>query len=142
MGVTIESQNSFIDMGYGGFIELRKKVAELTSEDIFLHYKKLEEGMCLFGKEKQQFFEEYNSKIEMLSKEHNGEKDGILRFLYAPGVGAEISVDDCKEIYKVIKDYDDNVCYGYCGRKDCALFKDFKSIVKECIDNNCNMEWF
>lgn len=92
-------------------------------------------------KSKTTIFEEYNSKIEMLSKEHNGEKDGILRFLYAPDIGAEISVDDCKEIYKVIKDYDDNVCYGYCGRKDCAMFKDFKNIVKECIDNNCNMEW-
>lgn len=40
MGVTMESKNSSIDMGYGGFIELRKKVAELTSEDIFYIIKK------------------------------------------------------------------------------------------------------
>lgn len=81
MGVTVNSKNYSIDLGYIGFNNLRTKVAE-------------------------------------------------------------ISVEDCKAIWEVIKDYDTNVLYGYVGRPDCAKFKDFKNIVKDCIDNNCNMEWF
>ena len=38
MGVTIESQNRSIDLGYGGFRNLRMKVAELTAQDIYEHY--------------------------------------------------------------------------------------------------------
>jgi hypothetical protein len=47
----------------------------------------------------------------------------------------------CEKIYEVIKDYDDNVLYGYAGRPDCAKFKDFKKIVKDCVDNKCSMTW-
>lgn len=49
MGVTVSSENYSIDLGYGGFMNLRKKVAELTAEDIYEHYKKLEQGVFKFG---------------------------------------------------------------------------------------------
>lgn len=35
MGVTVSSENYSIDLGYGGFMNIRKKVAELTAEDIY-----------------------------------------------------------------------------------------------------------
>ncbi len=44
--------------------------------------------------------------------------------------------------YEVIKDYDDSICYGYCGREDCAMFRDFKDVVRDCIENNCEMTWY
>lgn len=47
----------------------------------------------------------------------------------------------CKEILKVIGDYDDNICYGYAGRSDCAMFRDFKAILQDCVDNKCDMVW-
>lgn len=56
MGVTIESKNCSIDLGYGGFKALRTKVAELTAPDIYEHYKILETGMMLFGTVRQSFF--------------------------------------------------------------------------------------
>lgn len=34
MGVTIESKNHYIDLGYRGFMCLRTKVAELAAPDI------------------------------------------------------------------------------------------------------------
>lgn len=98
--------------------------------------------MCLFGKDRDSFFEKYDKKITEISEKHSGEYDEILHFLYASDCEAKIPYQICEKIYDVIKDYDDNICYGYAGRPDCAMFKDFKNLVKDCIDNKCNMEWF
>ena len=142
MGVTIESKNYSIDMGYGGFINLRTKVAELAADDIGEHYKKLEKGMFLFGEVKKKFFEEYDKKTAELDEKYNHEFNAVLHFLYASDCGAVMPLDVCEKIYEVIKDYDDDVLYGYAGKPDCAKFKDFKELVKDCIDNNCSMEWW
>jgi len=142
MGVTVSSENYSIDLGYGGFMNLRKKVAELTAEDIYEHYKKLEQGVFKFGEAKRIFFEKYDKKIMELSKKYEGKKDNILDFLYSSDCEAKMSVAACKDIYEVIKDYDDSICYGYCGREDCAMFRDFKDVVRDCIENNCEMTWY
>lgn len=65
-----------------------------------------------------------------------------LDFLYSSDCEAKMSVAACKDIYEVIKDYDDSICYGYCGREDCAMFRDFKDVVRDCIENNCEMTWY
>lgn len=142
MGVTIHSKNNSIDLGYGGFNNLRTKVAELAADDIFEHYKKLSDSMYLIGDSRKAFFEVYDKKITEISEAHNGEMDGILHFLYASDCEAEMPVKVLKQIYEVIKDYDDNILYGYVGRPDCVKFKDFKELVKDCIDSNCSMEWY
>ena len=141
MGVTIGSKKYSIDMGCGGFNNLRKKVAELTGKEIGEHYKELDKGMFISGTEREDFFKKYNKKIGDLENTFKIPR-GILMFLYASDCEGEITSSKCKQIYEVIKDYDDDILYGYCGRSDCAKFKDFKEIVKDCIDNKCAMEWF
>lgn len=142
MGVTINSKNKSIDLGYGGFDNLRTKVAELINEEIAEHYKKCKSSMFIFGEDKRkEFFKKYNAETERLDKKYDYKYNYVLHFLYACDCGATMEVDVCKEVYEVIKDYDDDVLYGYCGRSDCAKFKDFKEIVKDCIDNNEPMEW-
>jgi len=141
MGVTIRSKNNSIDMGYGGFSRLRGKIAELTGKEIGEHYKDLDKGMFLSGLEKEAFFESYNKKISELEEAFKI-PSGILDFLYAPDCEGKITLQKCKQLYEVIKGYDDDTLYGYCGRNDCAKFKDFKEIIKYCIDNNCDMAWF
>lgn len=142
MGVTIESENHSIDLGYGEFSNLRMKVAELTAQDIYEHYKNLDKGMFLIGSRREDFFKEYNKKIAELDAKYNGEKSNILDFLYACDCDGEMNVEHCKSIYEVIKNYDDNISYGYVGRSDCAKFNDFKEIVKDCIETNTSMTWF
>ncbi len=142
MGVTVESKNHIIDLGVGGFNNLRKKIAELTAPDIAEHYENLSDGMFLSGQERKEWFEKYDEKIEELNQKYNGEKSDILDFLYASDCSATMDVQHCKSIYEVIKDYDDNICYGYIGRPDCAMFKDFKEVVKDCIDTCTTMEWY
>ena len=141
MGVTINSKNHSVDIGYGGFNNLRTKVAELTGNEIFEHYKNLEKGMWLFGEEREKFFKEYDEKTYEIY-ENFKIPDGIIIFLYAPDCGGSISPEACAQIYEAIKDYDDNIMYGYIGRPDCAMFKDFKEIIKDCIESHCEMEWF
>lgn len=141
MGLTIDSKHHSVDMGYFGFNNLRLKVAELTGKEIFEHYKNLENGMRLFEEEREEFFEKYNKKISEIQEKFNVPGE-ILDFLYAPDCNGSISPEACKKIWEVIKDYDDNILYGYIGRPDCAKFKDFKEIVRDCIENQCKLKWF
>jgi len=141
MGVTVKSKNYSIDMGYNGFNMLRTKIAELTGPEIHEHYKKLNDGIYLYGQPQKEFFEEYNKAINELEKSKNI-PHGILDFLYKSDCGGKLPFTKCKQIYEVIKDYDDNIAYGYVGRSDCAVFSDFKKLIKDCADNKCRMEWF
>ena len=138
MGVTMESKNCSIDFGYGGFYRLRTKVAELADGELGGHYRELN-NVPLYGRE--EFFERYDNDT-LVIVEKNNIPHGIVRFIYSTDCGSEISVDDCKQIYEVVKDYNDDIRYGYAGRSDCAMFKDFKELVKDCIDNECVMKWF
>lgn len=143
MGITLESKNKSIDLGYGGFMSLRTKVAELAADDIGKHYRKLSTApSSIFEAEHKEFFKEYDKKIVELDEKYKGEMNCILHFLYASDCEAEMELDVCEKLYEVIKDYDDDIAYGYYGRKDCATFKDFKNIVKDCIDNKCTMKWW
>lgn len=141
MGVTIESKNHYVDLGYGGFMCLRTKVAELAAPDIFEHYKKLDEGLRLYGDERKAFYKSYDAKIAKLDKKYKGRMSDILDFLYESDCSAEMDADHCRSIYEVIKNYDDDILYGYAGRKDCAKFADFKKIVKDGIDSGDGFSW-
>ena len=143
MGVTINSKNCSIDLGYGGFNNLRTKVAELTGKEIYEHYNKLNDShvMILYGKERKMYFDEYNKQICEIEEKYSV-PSGILIFLYLPDCDGEVNSEICKQIFEVIKDYDDCICYGYAGRSDCTMFRDFKELVKDCVNNNCNMEWY
>ena len=140
MGVTIKSSQHSIDLGGGGFKRLRTKIAELAAPDIFEHYKKLDER--LKSPNRKAFFEDYDAKIAELDEKYEGKMSDILDFLYESDCGAEMDADHCRSIYEVIKDYDDDILYGYAGRKDCAKFADFKKIVKDGIDSGDGFSWF
>lgn len=141
--VTIESKNHSINLGGGGFICLRTKVAELAAPDIFEHYKKSMDGMRLYDDDKRKaFYKSYNAKITELDKKYKGKMSNILDFLYESDCDGIMDVPHCRSIYKVIKDYDDDILYGYAGRKDCAKFADFKAIVKDGIDSGDGLTWF
>lgn len=142
MGVTIESKNHSIDLGGWGFICLRTKVAELAAPDICEHYKKSMDGIRMYDEgERKAFYESYNAKIEELDKKYNGKMSDVLDFLYESDCSAEMDADHCRSIYEVIKNYDDDILYGYSGRKDCAKFADFKKIVKDGIDSGDGFSW-
>lgn len=141
MGVTLESKKGKIslDMGYGGFLSLRKKVAELCSPEFGKHYDTIDKAPFIFGRE--EYFKKFDIKTEELLK-RKVVSPKVVDFCLQSDREGRIHYGACKEIYKHIKDYDDDFCYGYAGRPDCTMFRDFKNLLKECIDNKCDLVWW
>lgn len=145
MGLTVECEKTgtCYDMGYGGFGSFREKVAELYNRIYCEHYKKLRtpEMMFCFDKEKRKrIFEEYDRNTEELIRKHDLDVE-IIDFLLQPDCDGAISAETCQKLYDVIKDYDDNICYGYAGRPDCTMFRHLKSLFLECCKNDSQLIW-
>ena len=141
MGVVIESKKGNLagTLGYGGFYNLRKKVSELYGGVWWEHYKTLDDAP-FFEDERGHFFEEFDRKTECLLKEKKV-TEAIVSFCLQPDEQGEINCEACKEIYEYVKDYDDNIAYGYAAHDDCFRFRDFKLLLKECIDLKCDLIW-
>lgn len=138
MGLTIYTNKGHsIDMGYFGFNNLRTKIAELAG--IGDHYKKLVK-VEIHSYSNPNAYKNYDRETERLIN------DGALNwrvanFLYASDCDASLKWVVAKELLKVIGDYDDNIVYGYAGRPDRAMFKDFKQILEDCVKNRTNLRW-
>lgn len=141
MGITISCKKTrkSIDIGYGGFLRLRNKVADLVGEPWASHYHKLDYAPII-GDSRKKFYEEFNAETERLLKEKKVSIK-IVDFCLQPDCEGSIRYGACKEILKVIGDYDDDILYGYYGRPDCAKFKDFKEILQDCAYHKCDMVW-
>lgn len=141
MGISIECKKTHtsFDLGYFGFMNLREKVAELCSPEFGKHYKTLYFAPAV-GESRSKFFKDFDRKTsELLEKKVVSPK--VVDFCLQSDCNGKIRYGACKEIYKHIKDYDDDVCYGYAGRTDCMMFKDFVALVKECYDTKSDLIW-
>lgn len=142
MGVTIKCKKTGreMDVGYFGFFKLRVKIAELVGSEVREHYKKLDDILNIPYPERENVLKLYDDETERLV-ENKVLPIKIADFLYQSDGDGKIRYGACKEILKVIGDYDDSVIYGYAGRKNPAKFKDFKEILQDCVDNKCFMIW-
>ena len=139
MGVTIEciKTHRSCDMGYGGFLNFREKVAHLVNDEFGKHYEKLSTPQMLniASPEHSQAVKEFDRETIRLINKYRISKKAV-DFLLQSDCGGRISPSTCKIIYSKIKDYDDDICYGYAWRDDCAMFRDLKAIFKDCCDTN------
>lgn len=140
MGITIKSKNFNADMGYGGFKRFRDKVASLSNAEFSKHYEELDKTMLLMEAERKSFYEKYNAKTKELIKADVITVE-IANFCYQSDCEGSIDQDQAKQIYEKIKDYDDDIPYGYAGRPDCAMFSDLKNIFKDCAENGGEVKW-
>lgn len=138
MGITISSPSKSIDMGAGGFKMLRTTISELVPCKEFVDiYAELMNAQYMeweirgFNSSKE-YYDDYDRRaIEIC--ERNKLDEEIINFLYRSDCDCtSVSPKTCRHLWKLIKDYDDDIIYGYAGRPDRAMFKDFKSIVQEC----------
>lgn len=141
MGVSISSESFSQDIGYGGFKRFRTKVAELTNSEFGNHYKKLENASFLMDEEREKYFKQYDDDTQRMVDEGIVTAE-IANFCYQSDCGGEIDQEQAKQIYEVIKDYNDNICYGYAGKKDCTMFSDLKDIFKDCAENGDTVSWY
>jgi len=140
MGITIYSKNFNADIGYNGFNKFRKKVAELSNPCFGKHYEELYNPMLIFDSQKDKYFKEYDEKTDKLIK-NNIVTIEIADFCYQSDIEGKINRKQAKQIYEKIKDYDDDICYGYFGREDCTMFSDLKRIFKDCSENGGSIKW-
>lgn len=142
MGVTIKCKKTGreMDVGYFGFFKLRAKIAELVDSEVGEHYNKLDGILGIPYPERENVLKLYDDETERLV-ENKVLPIKIADFLYQSDCDGKIRYGACKEILKVIGDYDDSIIYGYAGRKNPAKFKDFKEILQDCVDNKCFMIW-
>jgi hypothetical protein len=142
MGVTIKCKKTGreMDVGYFGFHKLRAKIAELVSPKVGKHYQMYDGIFSMTSPAKEHALKSYNDETERLI-ERKELSIKIADFLYQSDCGEKIRYGACKEILRVVGDYDNRVIYGYAGRENPARFKDFKEILKDCVDNKCFMVW-
>ncbi|MBD5112112.1 MAG: hypothetical protein HDT42_06185 [Ruminococcaceae bacterium] len=147
MGVTVKCRKTGkgYDLSYNGFRRFRERVAHLLNEEFGTHYAKLPSLAEKFafdnGSDRCKLaFDEFDRETEKLIAKHKINKRAV-NFLFQPDTDGKIPPSVCKIIYAVIKDYDDNICYGYAGRSDCAMFSDLKAVFKDCCDTNSCLIW-
>ena len=138
MGITIKNREKSIDMGCGGFMNLRRNIAKLLSNEFGVLY----ENWC---RPCSPITDEEGNKI--LKKFYQDgiltdNDDVIIEFLFASDIDGKITAEGCKRLYELIKDYDDNILYGYVMRPDCAKFSDFKEIIRKSAENNWIVKWY
>jgi len=132
MGITIDSKRFSCDMGYGGFKRFRDLVAEKVDADFYRHYIQIAEVkvMLLTGDKRKDFFDKYDAKTnEYVDKGIITQE--VANFLYQSDCDGKVDRKQAKQIYKLIQDCDDNISFGYSGRKDCATMKDMKNIFSD-----------
>ena len=82
-----------------------------------------------------EYFEDHDRRALEIC-ERNKLDEEVVNFLYQSDCDCKsVPVKTCRHLWKFIKDYDDDYVYGYAARPDRAMFKDFKQIVKECIED-------
>ena len=129
-----------MDVSYSGFNRLRGKIADLASPKVGKHYRLLDVISSMTSPAKEHALKSYDDETERLV-ENKMLPIKIADFLYQSDCDGKIRYGACKEILKVIGDYDDSIIYGYAGRENPAKFKDFKEILQDCVDNKCFMVW-
>ena len=136
MGLSIycKKTKTNYDLGCGGFYNLRLKVAELCSPEFGEHYKTL-----LYLHSNKEYADFDKKTLELINNKAVSKK--VVDFCLQSDIEGSIRYGACKEIYNHIEDYDDNICYGYLGRPNRFMFKDFKDLLKECYDNKSSLCW-
>ena len=144
MGVTLacKKTGSSCDLSYTGFQKFRNKIAHLCCEEFGRVDDKIERyATYKFSSEIGiDVAKKLDKEIEKLIQNKNVSIK-IVDFVLQSDCEGSIRYGTCKQIYKHIKDYDDNICYGYAARIDCTRFKDLKALIKECYDNKSDLVW-
>lgn len=138
MGLTLYGAGKRLDLSTGGFLRLRRRVSDLCGEPWAGHYRSLTDG----GRHDKDdaWFEAFDLETRRLV----GEKKiniKIVDFLLQSDMSGRIRYGACKEILKVIGDYDDNYCYGYAALPGQPRFGDFRSMLQACADGKKDLYW-
>lgn len=143
MGLTIYCRKTDLsmDLGGGGFLRLRRKVAELAGGPFFPVY---QEVCSWYPGSNGETTEEFDRRINEVTRKILAEKKAdikIVDFLLQSDVGGRIHYGACKNILKIIGNYDDNIMYGYAAWGEQSRFSRFRRILEDCVATKSDMIW-
>lgn len=138
MGLTLYGAGKRLDLSSGGFLRLRRRVSDLCGEPWANHYRSLTDG----GRHDKDdaWFEAFDEKTrELIAEKKISIK--VVDFLLQSDMEGRIRYGACKELLKIIGDYDDNYCYGYAALPGQPKFSDFKALLQACADGKKDLYW-
>ncbi len=136
MGVCLHSEDRAyeMDMGYGTFFHLRSVIAGKLDSEFGALYTSIPKCRS------KDDYDELNAKMNQVIADKKLEAVAdVLDFLFASDCEGEISTQACGKIFELVKDYSDNMMYGYQGTNN--SFEDFKQMLKECNDTGQKVIW-
>ena len=139
MGVRVECRKTgnSMDLGYGGFLRWRMKLAELYDKKWYDHYKQLMDAPIV---KKDDFYAAFNRETERLIEEE-GVDIRIVDFCLQSDCGGSINYGVCKKILHAIGDYDDTAAYTYAAHAD-HDFRRLKEILQDCVNTKTRLRWY
>lgn len=138
MGVCIECKKTGngYDLGYGGFTNLRTKIAKLCCPEFGEIYANVYNK--LHDDEYDVLMDQLIEPIgELISNKKISPK--VIDFCFQSDADGAIRYGACKEILKGISGYEGEEPYGYVWRM--FTIKDFANLLQECVDNKCDLVW-
>ena len=87
MGVNIRSKHYDVDLGYFGFMALRRDIAALCPREIREHYFRFTNNPFEFM-HNPKLMEEYDAKTEEIYEKYKKDYGKVIDFLYASDCGA------------------------------------------------------
>lgn len=132
MGVTLRNKRDSLTLQYQNLSRLRVSIAGIYSvkfKEAYLNYTK-------------GYFKTQADLDKLLATfPADADTQNILSFLFQSDIEGKISVKACRSLYNFIKDYDDDLIYGYRGPDDPIKFCDFKNLIQSCIKNRWILSW-
>ena len=140
MHTTIKSKNYSMDFEFFIIGKIKKKIAYSISDEVGVHYSEVF-NVRKFSHNKD-YIDEYKKKSEQLANKYQCKE--IFGFLYQTDSEGKISAKSCKKIYEFIKNQGEEIPGYYYSAQDLddKYFREFKKLLKDCVDNNCHLEWY
>lgn len=137
MGVTITATNPKyeFDMGYFGFLQLRKEIALALDEEFGRNYANL--AHCHTEKEYEANDEAANRIIQ---ENHLDRYADVLDFLYMPDSEGEVGYKTCGNILRLIRNRKNSTGFRY-GAMQHNDWEEFREFLQDCYSHHKKMRW-
>ena len=140
MGVTLFANGNprTFDMGAGGFLRLRCKLASIWDKEFGEHYAKLP-----FIHEKAGYEEFDRKTLEIFSDPRFKEEDqDLVDFFFESDCKGSIGYKTCGKLYNLIKDVDfGGAIFTYVAYSDGKDYEYLKEFFKECYSRRRKAFW-
>ena len=153
MGLTLKGDKQTLNVSYPGFFMLRKDLATLTGKDFGAAYGQLAEILQLPEDHKHLVMKQWNQTCNEAVKMYKLQvssniSDDYFGFFFAADSDGVLTVQGCKDLLAVVSraDSEDVKKFSmteFSGRgSNTVTGQDFLDLIRDCVNNNTELEWY